>query len=117
MSNLGLALNGNCRIATYQSSIAMSFQALSSTKHITLNNWCASSGLEAYRHHGILFYATNLTAAIDVTHYYTIADINRCSAIGIVYTVAIFSYHGFLTREGVIFTHATAKHIACDIGA
>ena len=95
---------------------------LTATEHVTHDNrgtgggttWCYTvSG--SYRHHRVLLDSANFTAAIDVTSHRAVIDVDSRSTSGIIYTIAVLSYHGFVTEEVVIITHATSEHITNDV--
>ena len=119
----------------------MCLNTLTSTKDIAIDNrrtcscfCCWHTISESYCHRRILFHATNLTAAIDVTSalhefivrikssHRTVSDddiriailIIRFIIIISIYPCAIRSYHGFLTRKCVISTLTTSEDITSD---
>ena len=122
MTHLGIALNGDSRIATHQSGIAMLLFACAATIHATHDDgrtcdgttWCYTIA-RTYRHHRILLHAANLATAIDVASHRAIIDVDSCSAIWIGYAIVIFSDHGFVTEEVVGFTLTATIDVAGDV--
>ena len=111
-SNLGIALNGNFRVATQQCRVAMCRFASAGTEHVTYNSGrncivCRIFNSDCYRR--IMLHATNLPTAIDGTVHRAGIDGDIC-----------FVCHGLLTPIGVVQTFARTIDITvseCTISA
>ena len=90
LTNLGIALDDDRRIATHQSGVAMFFFTCASTINITLDFrstfgcTCCHSFTKSNCHRRIPFHAAYLTATIDGAIYDAIADGDIRIAVGII---------------------------------
>ena len=84
LSGLGIGLNGDKGIATQQGRIAILLYALTTTKHVALDNRCACLIISYGKsdcHYAVPFHTANLTAAIDRASYRTVTDADSRSFI------------------------------------
>ena len=130
-SYLGIALNNDGRITTYQCGVAMSLNTLTATIHITFDFgftcrvfFICHSVSKSNGHHSVIFHSPNLTAAINVTIYRSVgnSDIRSTFIVFIAVTICIFctsaihAYHRFVTVEIVCNTLTSTIHITCNLG-
>ena len=102
-ANLSSPLDGNIRVATHQRRVTMCFHTGTSTKDAARDGRRSTSCciFLTYHHLCIVFHATYLTAAIDITIHRTGTDSDICG-----------KHYGFLTPPCGIRTSARSKHIA-----
>ena len=82
--HLGLTLNGNRTIATYQCRVTMGYNTLTGTEHVfTDSDFIRVVSFKSNCHHSVLLHTANLTATIDGASYRTVTDGDSRSAVGV----------------------------------
>ena len=105
MCHMSILVDGDCRVATYQSRIAMRLYASTATEDATINRGltCSFFWCKSYLHLSVSLYSAYLATAIDITIHRAVLDVDNRSVS-----------NTFLTPEGVVLTLAGSEHMAIN---